>query len=324
MSSVPFFLDRLKLDLSASMSDIRRAYAREVKLIDQLHDAAGFQTLREAYECALHWSKLPPDDAVILPAASPMPSIATFGMPRVPVVLTKVVPPDAVFPQKAQAQVDPHALASAAFAEFMDACAALMLRPSRPDLDAFRGVLERALGQPALLNISARIDFEAQLAHLLAGGWKPGHEILLVAATEVFEWRADRRRLWGFGEDGMLLSQAIDQRTMFDAQPEDEVLAQRDIVAMLRTEVKPGLRELVRAMRHLDALETRFPVWLALVTDVGKVALLRERVGQISGWQRTLVGERKARPADQDGEGANYGLLWIAAIVIINVLRYVL
>jgi hypothetical protein len=328
--SIPSFLDRLTLDLGAGMTDIRRAYARELKLIDQEHDAAGFQALREAYECALEWSRLPPDDAlvpqadpVVLPATSATAATAAFAAP-VPVVLAKVAPPEAVFPEKTPVKVDPQALGDAVFADFMEGCARMMLGRPKPDLDACRAVLERALAQPALLNISARIHFEQRVAHLLAGGWKPGHEILLVAATSMFEWRADRRRLFGFGEDGMRLSLAIDQRTMFDAQPSDEIMAQRDILVMLRANVQPAFRELVCATRHLDALETRFPVWLALVADIDQVARLRERVGQISGWQRTLMGERKGSKAPPpDGERENYTLLWIAAIVVINILRYV-
>lgn len=53
----PYFLERLSLGLDADSKTIRRAYARELKMIDQESDLPGFQALREAYETALDWAK---------------------------------------------------------------------------------------------------------------------------------------------------------------------------------------------------------------------------------------------------------------------------
>lgn len=58
--SGPF--SRLGLTPEADAKAIRKAYARELKKIDQEQDPAGFQSLREAYEQALEWQANPMAD----------------------------------------------------------------------------------------------------------------------------------------------------------------------------------------------------------------------------------------------------------------------
>ncbi|WP_250633099.1 J domain-containing protein [Pinirhizobacter soli] len=61
------FLTLLGLDEHADLSAIRRAYARQLKQIDQEHDPEAFARLRNAYEAAQEW--LSQNDARANPAA---------------------------------------------------------------------------------------------------------------------------------------------------------------------------------------------------------------------------------------------------------------
>ncbi len=319
---LPYFA-RLGLGQDAPASDIRRAYARELKLIDQEHDAAGFQQLRQAYEMSMQWARHQASAAV--PA-----EVAQFDVESVPVTLGKAVPPvapaAALFPKRTQSQVDPHALASAVFAAFVREFNAMLQGAIVPDLPLCAAVLARALDDPALLHIGARRLFEGRVAHLLAAGWKPGHEILLVAAVKAFAWRDDRRLLCAFGEDGARLSQAIDERTMFDTLPIVELMELGQVVARLRVAAPPDIGVLAHGMRHVALLEARFPMWLELVTDVGNIPRWRELDEQIPGWRRMLVFERKAKPVapSRDSEGGLGFGGWMVAVLIINMIRLAL
>ncbi|WP_250633101.1 hypothetical protein [Pinirhizobacter soli] len=64
------FLEQLGLDQTADATTIRRAYARQLKQVDQEADPDGFAALRTAYEQALAWSEQPNA------AAEPVPNAA--------------------------------------------------------------------------------------------------------------------------------------------------------------------------------------------------------------------------------------------------------
>ncbi|MBC3917482.1 SEL1-like repeat protein [Undibacterium sp. CY18W] len=55
MSYLPSFFKQYELTRDADERDVKRAYAKALKKIDQENDPAGFQALRESYEHALQW-----------------------------------------------------------------------------------------------------------------------------------------------------------------------------------------------------------------------------------------------------------------------------
>lgn len=76
----PWFLELLALPATADERDIKRAYARRLKDIDQAADPEGFARLRQAYELArAHLEHPVPVDA---PAARPTPAPRSEERPR--------------------------------------------------------------------------------------------------------------------------------------------------------------------------------------------------------------------------------------------------
>jgi hypothetical protein len=313
MATPPEFLARLGLTEEADERAVRRAYARELKLIDQERDLEGFQHLRACYETALARaaSRAAPVPAMAEdvardvaappiepPVESPVASAGAspLARPVAPPVVRPVVPPvkPPVAPPLARPvappappvdeQLDPAALSGSAFADFrarMQVLAAAPERMGRDDtalLGAWKAALREALADPRLLHLDARASFEYRIAALLAEGWQPGHHLLLPAAVETFGWDDDRHALERLGPAGARLDEALEQRAMFLAQDGLVRAQQREVLHLLRQGDSPDASTLGAYARALATLTDEFPTLLHIVAQHRMAMVWRGRI----------------------------------------------
>lgn len=265
---------RLALRPDANERDVRRAYALELKKIDQELQPEVFQQLRETYDALLAWLQR-----------------------------QKEVQPDRPQPQQQQPQPEPEQQMPA------DAAAPLHQAASQEDLarevlqtlvhrfehrpftdhNACAAFLAGSLEDPRLAHVDARRYFEWGVASILAGGWRPGHELLFAPATECFGWRQDRTRLLWLGHAGHLLDAAIAELGMFDGQPGSDRYVQRDVIRAMRSGAKRSSAELVKELPIAEFLLATFPNWLHVVSRPQTVQAWRANHSPVPGWRRKVV-----------------------------------
>lgn len=266
---------RLGLLPDADARAVRRAYACELKKIDQALDAPGFQQLRTAYDAALESAHRQVESgASTAPDEVAAASVATSA----PLPLT----PSAE--QMADAAAD-------------DFCAVLAQLGGQyrggGDLP-YQEALRQALAGERLFNIDARHGFELRVAVLLVRGWRPGHEALLVAAATVFGWSL-AARLSSLGQAGSILDRALEERAVYDSQSMAAKATQRDVLRLLRDPDRASAALIAQYMPVLAGMLARFPNWLPIVAPRASVAWWQEQ---------TAATER----ADDDDEATSMSL----------------
>ncbi|MES3021198.1 MAG: tetratricopeptide repeat protein [Pseudomonadota bacterium] len=286
MSDHPYYLQRLGITSDADERTIKRAYSRELKLIDQEADPAGFQDLREAYEEALFWLR----HRVELESGDPdaeLTDTVAEPAPRWPSEDGGNAAPPELGRAPEHPPADSHALAAQVFSQFQQR--GMSIADDAQAGNAWQRELRAAIDDVRLINIGARQAFEQTVADLLAGGWRPGHHALFVAAKTVFDWDMDRRRLLGLGGGGYIIDRALEQRAMYELQPSEDCETQRQLIVRLRDPRPPTTRELVELMPIMATLTGRFPTWLTLITDTDKIDSWTELHQAMPEWRQKMT-----------------------------------
>lgn len=283
------FLVRLGLDTEAGAKDIRRAYARELKKIDQESDPEAFQELRQAYDVALQWhahqefarqeavldsvmAAAEPEPAPALAAAAPEPA-SESGTEPAPSLSTAAPEPvsepaSLLAPAAPEtAPDDPYHLADVAFTQFQTSAESLVLKNESRHQSRWREILQASLEHETLLNLTARTIFEARIVHLLAAGWKPGHETLFVVASEVLDWARDSRRIQQFGEAGAMVDRAIDQWKLYESMPAHAMDIVRQLIHAVRNTPDPERGASRNDLVLFHQLTERFYHWFSIIID---------------------------------------------------------
>lgn len=302
---VPPFIEQWGLDSDADERAVKRAYATRLKKIDQEADPAGFQQLRETYETALRWVKAK-EAAAVQPAmdedAAPLPEASV-------VEASPVDAPPADAPP-ADSTPSPEQLASAVFDDFMSGLP-MHVRTMNDAVAA----LHRHLDDVRLVNLEARTMFEWLIGRRLAEGWRPGHEVLLVAATDCFQWEADRSRLGHFGRVGAMLDAALNERAVFHSQPEEVQAPYRTVIHQLRQDGHPGKAFLLKHMGPLETLGARLPNWLWVITKVENIQAWRAWTNELP--QAKKAGAGQSGSTYQAPPAKKSGMHWWAVIALV-------
>jgi|GEM_PF-537341 len=330
MTEVPGFLLELGLRPDADERAVRRAYAVELKKIDQETQAERFQRLREAYEAALYWARHVREAEAAQEIQAATANAQTSGDVAQPHPQPVTVPAPATHDEHAPS-LPPAADADRTVPRHdsvRDIMVALDTRLQEDPLQTVREatvLLEATLEDPRLLDMDARVLFEANIAHLLACGWRPGHEYLFEAALVVFDWRTDSARLLRLGQAGHLVDRAIVEQDAQAQQSPADRDTQRQYLELLRHTADPGPQALALGLGRVMHAAHTYPTWLRLTMDTANIEHWRERNADLA--RSTVQNQPSMASAHSGSITASQMTAWFVAfcgaVILIFLLRTV-
>lgn len=332
MQPFPQLMVEHGLDLEADERSVKRAYAKELKKIDQEADPAGFQSLRESYEYALAWLKhrdwqriqVDNDDSIV--GNSDQPALGERTTQTVEVneasPISSVLDPalhaertDQVSVSDASILATPNELAQAVFALMLDR----IKTENGPALD----VLQAVLDDSRLLHIEARDIFEWHVASYLASGWRAENRDLLAAAITCFQWNKDSQRLMRFGPLGKYIDRAMVEIAVFEQLDMKSADYQLSLIRKLRDDARPTDQYLIINLHLLEVMVRQYPCWLPMITSKKNIDQWREW-GKTLDWNQQLPAvfqEKKPRFHFNTGINRSWIIfaVWILFQIVIHI-----
>jgi hypothetical protein len=280
-------LARLQLDGSATERDVKKAYARELKLIDPATQPQAFAELREAYESALAQVRFTAQFSGESEPAGRTDEAGASGQGREesggdtpapqPAEAAEGHPEEAEEPRRAQPEpafIDTAAEKPAPrstpesspppshlpFERFVEA----LTFPSS-DLPAAQAMLRHWLAQDGLMLMAAREAFELELMEALASRrFGQRTAVVFLAASQAFHWNSGRHGLLErTGPNGAYISSLLYEMAVLDGTSQSRWLALTGT---------PDPKKALTLLKDAERMESLSPVLARLFFADGHIA----------------------------------------------------